>query len=292
LEDPHRVGQQGPAAVAALRAGVREAEAYGATVEAAVMAPGWTRPVIVGDAHRKMRMWSMAKPITALATRLAHAHKRTAPSATVEEAMQGALQRSENCRQRRVILDLQNELGGPEVARAYLRELLSRAGADVDFTTEVAPPAPECVRYLSAAADGLNPAAPTLQLGVSEWTVGDAVRFAAALNAHTFGPLGERVLDGMGLPKHHNREIAPLRLEMDPAFGAGKALAGASYKAGWGGASNGDYLVGQLGVLGDRSLAFAVMYHPAVQPVSEDAGLTHPDEALQAVLRRLPAAVH
>jgi hypothetical protein len=273
----------------ALLAGRRKAEAMGGTVEAAVMAPGWSEPVVVGDGGRYMRMWSMAKPVTAVALRLTMGD---AVPREVELAMRGALTRSENCAQRRVILELKRQSGGPREARRALSRVLKIAGGGAHIEPSAVPPAPDCRNYLvQHGADLKNPLAPALQLGVSEWTVRDAVSFASALMNGRFDDAGEAVLAEMKRPKAKSREVPAGQLKMDPAFGAGKAIPGAFYKAGWGGVDSGDYLAGQLGILPDRSLAFAVMFHPAQQPPSEDPGLTAADEAIQAVVRPVAKAM-
>ena len=271
----------------ALLDGQREAQAMGGTVEAAVMAPGWERPVVVGNGRRHMRMWSMAKAVSAVALR----QETDVLPKEVADAMRGALTRSENCAQRRVILELQRQAGGPEQARERLTGILAVAGARARIDAEPVAPVSECRDYLAAHGKELeDPFAPALQLGVAEWTVRDAVRFAFALMTGVYRN-GDLVLADMGRSKGEARDVEHEPLKIDPDFGAGKVDDRIAYKGGWGGIEQGNYLVGQLGVFPESKLAFAVMFHPDEQPPTEDPGLTEADNAIQAVLRPVANAL-
>jgi hypothetical protein len=256
---------------AALRDGGARAERLGGEVEAAVWAPGWSAPVTVGRESRRMRMWSMSKPLTALGI-----YRAGAPDDQTVHNMTRAITRSENCPQRSVVLRLQEVAGGPAGAARSLEALLRTSGASVDVPTE--------------ARTGTCPTGsrPALQLGTTLWTVHDAVSFAHALGDGRFGPFGQRVLHLMGQPKHMSEEAMRGTHTMDPDFGAGKSLKGfrPAYKSGWGGSGDRNFLVGQFGVaeVGGQPVAFAVMFHPLQQPPRDDPGIDPNDQALERVL--------
>lgn len=271
----------------ALVSGAKKAKQLGGRMEAALDSPGWEAPVFYGNPRREMRMWSMAKPITAVALYLAD----PAPSEVVTSAIAGALERSENCRQRRVVLELQQLSGGPKLARKWLTRVLALAHVNAIPSSDVQGPDPPCPEYLQGRGRGdlQEPTAPALLLGTSMWTIGDAVRFAFALDMGKYGPAGERVLDLMRRPKQASREAERGTLTMSLDFGAGRALRNfhPAYKAGWGGQQTEAYVVGQYGVVKVRgtSLAFAVMFHPSENPADADPGKTVAPQAIETVLR-------
>jgi hypothetical protein len=259
---------------------VARAAAAGGSAEAAVWAEGWSAPVVAGDASRRMRLWSMSKAVTAVAVFEALARQGRRPSPELEAALAGALVRSENCPQRRVIVGLQELTGGAEGARAAVEDVLRRAGASAAMPAAPAPPEPACHQYLLTHRGGFaEPLAPAYQYGTATWTIRDAVAFAHALGDGRYGAAGEEVLRWLALPKQPSREVAPGELTADPAWGAGRQLAPwrPAYKAGWGGSQSSppDFFVGQLATLvaGTHSFAIAAAFHPAQQPPSDDPGL-------------------
>jgi hypothetical protein len=275
---------------AALDSGVRAAERLGGTAEAAVWVQGWPQPVHAGDFRRVTRMWSMSKPVTAVATLEAAAKIGRAPSATLVDAMSRALSRSENCRQRRVVLGLQTIAGGVPAAHADIVDVLSRSGArGARVTEDVGPIAAPCRSYLSSTSAGLaDPFGPALLLGVSTWTVDDAVAFAHALAAGVFGSAGDRVIGLMRAPKARSAELeVPSDYTARLDWGAGRALRPwrPAYKAGWGGSADGRFLVGQIAVIDVEGtyIALAAMFHPSVQPAIDDPGSTAGPAAIEAI---------
>lgn len=272
----------------ALMRGVVAAERFGGTAEAAVWLDGWSAPVIAGDKDRAMRMWSMSKVVTAVAVFERVAGRQ--PSPELEEALVAALVRSENCPQRRVIVGLQQLAGGVEQARAAFDDVLARAGARA--TIAGAPQAPEeyCQPYLTthdATVPG-HALDPAYQYGTATWTVGDAVAFAHALGTGEYGEPGRRVLELLRRPKQPSTEEGA-QLSTSTGWGVGQVFGAAAYKAGWGGAQRGDFLVGQIAVVssGGRTAAIAAMFHPLRQPAADDPGQAHAAEALEALLRPL-----
>ncbi len=259
---------------------VARAETAGGAAEAAVWAEGWSTPVVAGDASRRMRLWSMSKAVTAVALFEALARRSRRPSPELDAALAGALVRSENCSQRRVIVGLQELTGGAEGARAAVEDVLRRAGASAAMPTAPQPPEPACHEYLLAHGGGVaEPLAPAYQYGTATWTIRDAVAFAHALGDGRYGAAGEEVLRRLALPKQPGTEAAPSEFTADPAWGAGRQLAPwhPAYKAGWGGSQNSppDFFVAQLATLtaGTHPVAIAAAFHPAQQPPSDDPGL-------------------
>ena len=104
---------------AALRHGVEQAAELGGSVEAAAMFANWRDPVIVtsppGGGKRWMRMWSMSKAVVMVGLLRAEGWGEVPGNPLtpeVQKALEGAITRSENCRQRRVVLELQQAPGG------------------------------------------------------------------------------------------------------------------------------------------------------------------------------------
>lgn len=265
--------------LAAERAVARAATA-GGSAEAAVWVEGWSAPVLAGDANRRMRLWSMSKAVTAVAVFEALARRGRRPSPELDAALAGALVRSENCSQRRVIVGLQELTGGAEGARAAFEDVLRRAGASAAMPAAPEPPEAACHEYLLAHSGGVaEPLAPAYQYGTATWTIRDAVAFAHALGDGSFGAAGAEVLRRLAVPKQPSTEVTPGEFTADPAWGAGRQLAPwrPAYKAGWGGSQESppDFLVGQLAMLtaGNHSVAVAAAFHPAQQPPSDDPGL-------------------
>jgi len=268
------------------------------------MAGGWPAPAIetseVAGSSRWMRMWSMSKVATMIALlRLLGWGERPgrAVQPEVEEALQGAIRRSENCRQRRVVLELERLAGGATGARAALASVFRAAGARARIGSTLEAPESSCVRYLETQRGVPDPLAPALLLGTSTWRIGDAVRLAQALSAETFGrAVSRRVLALMRAPKLPSREVAAGELTAPPDWGVGAAFAGLTpaYKSGWGGSLNGNFLAGQIAVVtlpGGGRFALAAMFHPEEQPSRDDPGITAAPAAVELVMRTVRKAV-
>jgi hypothetical protein len=289
---------------AALRRGVRRAAALGGDVEAALAFEPSLAPEVVADpgssSERWMRMWSMSKVVTlvTLLRAMGWGEKRGEPlSPELRDALQGAIRRSENCRQRRVVIELQEQLGSTEAVRAAMEKVLRMAGAKGRISEEVEAPDPSCLEYLEGQDEIEDPLADGLLLGTSTWRADDAARFVEALGAGLYGQaLGEQVLDLMRAPKEVSREVAPGELTAPLDWGAGHALAdlAPAYKAGWGGTQQGAFLVGQIVSLelpGFGPLGLAVMFHPDLQPPLDDPGRTAGPEALELVMESVGSAL-
>lgn len=287
----------------ALRSAVRRAATLGGGVEAAVMLRGWHHPVLAAapsaGTSRWMRMWSMSKVVTMVSLLRAEGWgerpgKALAPE--VEDALTGAIERSENCPQRRIVLELQHLTGSTAATRRTLAAVLSDAGASAHVGSEAAPPEPACLEYLERQHDLADPLGAALLLGTSTWRIADAVRFAHALAVDRFGAaISRRVLALMRVPKGRSREVQAGEFTAPPDWGAGRPLADLepAYKAGWGGVQQRSFLAGQLAIVDFRrapATAVAVAFHPSAQPVADDPGLTVAPRAIAdivAALRRV-----
>jgi CubicO group peptidase (beta-lactamase class C family) len=239
-----------------------------------------------------MRMWSMSKPVTAVATLLALQRAGSAPSRELMRAMTRAITRSENCPQRRMVVELQTLTGGSRGALAALRSVLATAGVtDAEFDSATVGPDPACRSYLAAQRGVRDPLGPALQIGVTDWTVRDAARFAAALGEGRYGAAGTRVLTLMRRPKGRSAEesLADYTPHLD--WGAGAAFAGLdpAYKAGWGGTQQASFMAGQYAVVrvAGHMVAVAAMFHPRVQPPLDDPGRTNAPDALAAIFTKV-----
>jgi hypothetical protein len=243
-----------------------------------------------------MRMWSMSKIVTAVTLLRAKGwdEERGKPlSPEVEEALRAAITRSENCPQRRIVIELQHSLGDSvQRARQAVADVLRMAGGKAHPGVEVELPEAACTEYLEGQEDVPEPLAPALLLGTSEWRVGDAARFMLALGENTYGAAISRYLLGlMREPKQLSREALPGEFTAPLDWGAGQALSrfNPAYKAGWGGTQQGAFMAGQMALLEIPTgrAAVAVMFHPAVQPSIDDPGLTKAPAALEVVMRSL-----
>lgn len=283
-----------------LHRAVRDAARLGdGTVQAAVMLDGWRRPLVAasepGAAQRPMRMWSIAKVVTAVALLRELGWEtrggRREPSDQVAAAMQDALVRSENCRQRRMVLGLQSLAGGPEGAQAALREVLRKAGAEADLDVDVEAPESLCYEYLETQRGSIaDPFAPTLLLGTATWRIADLARFLHALGSGVYGrAIQARLLSLMRAPKGRSTEVPSEDFTADLEWGAGNALAGfnPAYKAGWGGTLQDSFMAAQGAAVeleDGRTMVFAVAFHPHTQPPKDDPGLTAAPAAIERVM--------
>ena len=288
----------------ALQRSVVRAATLGGAVEAAVMLDDSPAPIVATSEPwgktRYMRMWSMSKVATmvALLRELGWGSRPgTSTSAEVDSALRGAITRSENCRQRRVVLELQHVAGGISAARQAMTGVFAAAGARPLIGSQVQAPESLCVPFLRTQTEIANPLGPAVLLGTSTWRVTDAVRFAHALAIGTYGrAISARVLALMRAPKRPSRESAPGELTAPLDWGAGAAFAGLhpAYKAGWGGSMNGNFLAGQIAVIPLATgghLSVAVMFHPDVQPIRDDPGITAAPRALQSVMGAIRLAI-
>lgn len=288
----------------ALAVAARRAAALGGSVRIAAIRPGWPEPAVAASppaaAAQPVRMWSMSKVVTAVALLKETGWGGEAgkpPAAEVEEAMESALVRSENCPQRRVVLALQEVTGGPEGARRAVGAVLERSGAESRIGEEAQPPDPSCVEYLEGQREVEEPLAATVLLGTSTWRVADAAHFMWGLGSGLYGEaLGERVVATMRRPKERSREIVASEFTARPDWGAARALGDWSpaYKAGWGGSLQGDFLVGQMAWLeppGAPPVALAAVFSPAVQPPVDDPGLTAGPAAIERAMETAKGAL-
>jgi hypothetical protein len=278
-----------------LERGVTAAAAEGGTAEAAAMLDGWRHPVIVTSEakgkERFMRLWSMSKVATMIAVLrgLGWGRDQGRPiTPELDAALHGAITRSENCRQRRVVLELQRLAGDPAAARRAFSAVFHDAGAGIKTATQIAPPESSCLEYLEAQTEIPEPLAPALLLGTSTWRIGDAVRLVHALSIDTYGAaISREVLGLMRLPKLPSREVAAGELTAPLDWGAGESLPpGTAYKAGWGGSLHGNFLAGQIAVTelpGIGRVALAAAFHPDAQPSEDDPGITRAPQALDAI---------
>jgi hypothetical protein len=294
-QESPQVSAQRARLAAALQRGVDAAAALGGTAEAAIMLDGWRTPAIASSEmdgrNRFMRMWSMSKVATMVAVLrgLGWGQRPGQPlSPELDEALRGAIMRSENCRQRRVVLELQRLSGGTDPAREALATVFRAGGGEVRIGTQIEAPEPSCVAYLKTQSELSEPLAPTLLLGTSTWRVGDAVRFVHALSVGIYGAaVSDRVLGLMRSPKLPSREVQPGELTAPLDWGAGGSLpVGTAYKAGWGGSLHGNFLAGQIALAdlpGVGRASIIAVFHPDAQPSRDDPGITAAPEALDAI---------
>ncbi|HEV7493337.1 hypothetical protein [Baekduia sp.] len=269
------------------------------TVQAAVMMDGWNAPVLAGQRLADdMRPWSMVKAVTAV-TLFSERLGRGTSTASVEEPLTRALTRSDNCAQREMTVQLERDLGGSLAATGTaIRAMLARVGAAIDIgPAQHNADGRYCITPTYKGLPAADASYPALLLGTTHWRVQDAIRFIHALRGQiAFGTAAsKKILATLRLPKRNSQEPgAEAQLTAAPSWGAGAVFGAAcwhlAYKAGWGGHAQGRFLAGQIGAVdlpGGHWIAFAVMFHPATQPPSDDPGLAHADQALASVLGSL-----
>jgi CubicO group peptidase (beta-lactamase class C family) len=277
----------------ALERGRQQGEALGGWIDAAVWAQPWANPVVIGGGHT-FRLWSVSKPITAIAIIRAARRDHRSVGPGVTQSMVDALTRSDNCAQRRDVVALQRLSGGPARASRAFRQVLGVAGASTHGSSKAKPLkyVALCASYLAAHADGLSPEqtrAPALLLGTDTWTVEDAVRFGYALGHGRYGAAGRRVLRWMREPKQHPNEgtsrdyTSPL--DLPPSGGRFPASWKPAYKGGWGGHQHNNFLAEQVVILdvAGRTVAIAAVFRPDEQPINDNPGGTAAPRALEDV---------
>lgn len=282
-----------------LQEAVADAGDLGGVATAAIMLNGWRAPVVAssvaGGTSATMRMWSTSKVATAAGVLRDLGWGDApgqSPSAELLTALNGALRRSENCRQRRVVLALQRAAGSPTAAAGEIKGLFAIAGAHPLIARRTQGPDAICSTYLGTQREINDPAAPALMLGTSRWRMSDAVRFAYAVGAGDFGAaLTRRLLELMRAPKLRSREAPSTDYTAALDWGAGKVLrcAKPAYKAGWGGAQNQTFIAEQIAVVGSgrHTAAIAVAFAPKNQPPIDDPGRTSAPAAIELVMSRM-----
>jgi hypothetical protein len=290
---------------AALAATVRSVIANDGTVQMAVMADWWSRPLTLGtDLSKRMRLWSLSKPVVATAL-LRERERRGESTADLDLYLERALERSDNCAMRELTLDLQDATGGIDGARRAISQTAMLAGASVDL--EPAQKDREGSVCLTSGEDDLTPTWAhrlALLVGTSTWTITDAVRFVRGLAIGAPDLVGRpsisaTVLRLMRKPKMNSEEPLAGTFTVAPDWGAGDAFSNRcwhlAYKAGWGGAqAHIPWLGAQIGTvtLPDiGSVAFAVAVHPYEQPPDDDPGQTTVPKAIALVLTALRHAL-
>lgn len=283
-----------------LRMGVRAADRDGGTAAAAVWVVGWPSPMVAGD-DRTDRMWSISKAVAAIATLQAYDNS---PPTGVREAMTAAIQRSDNCAERGVVLTLQ-DVGGAD-AKTRFDDVLARAG--------VAPVGP--LQRLPYSEDGVS-CPHDLQtwgighvydsaegFGTYSWTLRDAVAFAHALAAGDYGRPGASLLRLMRLHKEYGLEPDATadyssRLDTPPSGGTFPAAWEPAYKGGWGGHAPrsgfpaGDFMAAQIVVVhvGGEWVALAARFWPSQTPTSDDPGRTTAPQALHEIFAHVQGSL-
>lgn len=281
---------RGPLDIALLH-GVEAAEGYGGLASAAIWVQGWPGPVVHGDASRLGRLWSVSKPVTAIAAGLLTSGHFGQP---LYGAMTDAITRSDNCAQRRVVLGLQQLAGSkPRAVNDFTKVLeLGSVTLHSEYQIGSISEDQDCIPYLQANRGTVSdPLQPALEFGVYTWNVVDAVSFAHALAIGTYGRSGSAVLHLMRLPKQY--ALAPTShddytsaLDRPPSGGDFPASWRPGYKGGWGGSQQGDFLAEQIVDLdlGGHAVSLAAMFWPSAPAPSDDPGRGVSPAALEALL--------
>lgn len=294
-----------PVTAAALQGALEDgAEAVTArglgSAQLALMLDGDLAPVTGGpDVTRGgSRVWSMIKPVTAVAL----LRGQQLESEDTGETLSAALRRSENCPQRRLLLRLQAVSSGIDGAKRALRDVVSAAGGSLRTAgAQVSPDGHDC---RTPAYEGLTEAEalnPAVLAGTATWRITDAVRFAHALRGRTtYGPdVSDRVLRFLRARKLRSREPGvDAQTVASPDWGAGAVFRAScwrvAYKGGWGRNQKLRFTAGQFGSVdlpSGRWAAFAVVFRPGQQPPDSDPAKARAPEALAAALRPLKAAL-
>jgi len=276
-----------------LNRGVAAADAKGGATQVGIWVDNSPRPVERGDQLGLGRLWSLSKPVSAIAA-IDAANTRGESTPTLMTAVADAITKSDNCAQRQVVLDLQQRAGGIDAAQSAFDAVLKQAGVTLSTKPQRADIAgdPACRSYLSRnGTDIRDPFGTVLQLGTVEWTLPDALRFAHALADGTYGATGETVLELMRRPKERPAGSSPTDytapLNEPPSGGMFPRPWMPAYKGGWGGHSLNppNFRAAEIVVLdvGAHRVAVAATFRPTVQPQSDDPGTTLAPQALGAL---------
>lgn len=254
-----------------------------------------------GSVATPVRMWSVSKVVTAIALlrSLGWGERRgRALGAPTTRAVTDALVRSADCAQRQMVVALQQEVGGPEPARAALQDVLADSGArHAEILTRASTAGTGCAPVLDRS--GLkDPYGVALQVGTAEWDVRDAARFGLALGDGTYPrAIRRRILGLLRRPKLQSNDpyLTVPDVSSDLAWGAGIALRGLhpAYKWGAGGSSGETptFVVEQVifATRADgRPVGIATTFEPPEpRPVRDDPGLTEAPRAFAGLLRPL-----
>lgn len=287
--------------VDALKKGAAQASKLGGVGAAAVWVSGAATPGTTSAAitSKRIRMWSVSKPVAAVAVLQVAAELPEGASPALKAAIHDAITQSSNCAQRRVVLGLQAIAGTAAqshaqhyaAAQEQFKSVLTSAGVKGTTTVDRQTDG-ECAAYLAASpVKGWPPSSDALLFGTTTWTLSDAVHWMAALQAGTYGRSGESVLGYMRLPKSK-----PPLSEAPPgsytpsslAWGAGDSLAAwhPAYKSGWGGHATNEFFVSQVvGVtVGKQRIAIAVQFRPSTNPPSDNPADSPAIQGIQTML--------
>lgn len=279
---------------------ITAADSLGGHASVALWLDGWSTPIVAGaDPWAYGRMWSMSKPVAAIAAYEAAEEQDHTLTPALVTAMTDAITRSDNCGERRVILGIQQMTGGLAGTLSTFDGVLAQAGVTPSQTPQRdGLSEPTCLPYLQKRAPTATPDAVAWQFGTERWTVRQAVAFSHALAIGAYGRAGKFVLGLMATPKQP--ELAALEGPSGDhianlQWGAGSAFAPwhPAYKPGWGGSQQHDFLAGQIVVLQDAhpSVALAAMFRPTVEPLDDDVGATAAPQALEALFGRIREAL-
>jgi hypothetical protein len=234
-------------------------------------------------------MWSMSKPVTAIALVQALRSAGKSVSAEVRSAIHWAIIASDDCAQRWLTVQLQQQRGGDEGALSAFSDVLAKAGVH-GTQVEGAATDPTCVPEIDQHWPTPQVSAPALQLGTHTWTTFDAARFAYELASGAYGDAGDLVAAQMRLPKARPFSYEPgdYTAPLDEPPSGSNVFPRAwtpGFKGGWGGSTHDDFLSGQIVILdvGGIRIGLAAQFWPNVQPADDNPGLTKAPSALEAL---------
>jgi hypothetical protein len=280
-----------------LAAGVGVASALGGEASIGVKIDGVGDGSFSGAVDASHRMWSMSKVVVSIAA-LEAVHDR--PDSVLSSAITAAIRRSDNCAIRRVILGLQQRVGGVRRGIDAFEQVLLRAGVTLLRLPATAPAEAACTGYLNAHRAGLtgNPLGVAAQFGTAEWTVRGAVKFAFALATNKYGTVGERLQQLMREPKLGSLEEPEPPRAPPLQWGAGEAFPSTwlpAWKGGWGGSQDlpAHFIAGQIVtlVVGGKQVAVAASFTPRAEPPNDNPGLTAAPRALVTMFKHAGAGI-
>lgn len=274
-------------------------------VAIAVQRDDWAEPVAFRSRMR-FKAWSTIKVVSSVALL-----SMVGTTRDYDDLLEGALVRSENCRARSIIFQIQQRVGTASAVLAAIRRTLSAAGplarrVVIPLQTKVADAA--CKGYVDPVE--LDQEVP--QLGPTRWNVAVAAAFMHAVRANAreksaFGQAAKRVLRLMRRPKGDSTEtddpeprVNVYGVHTDPRWGLGSEYGDrvAQYKGGWGGAIEGDhadrFVAEQMGVVPVASggwASVAIAYQPTTEPGSDDPGDAAAPQVYAAILEQLRPAI-
>ena len=293
---------------AAASAVTKASSEFNGKTSVAVFVSGAAQPSVVGaDDSQPKRLWSLSKPVTAIAALKAAEATPQGASPQLQRAIDDAITKSSNCGQRRVALGLQTLAKGSSGAESEFNKVLATAGVQAAANGLDTGTTNDCARYIKQVnGSGQPDNQPSVYFGTAQWTVADAARFALALGDGKYGKAGEFVKSEMSKQKQlDDTTDGVMSGQAQPGqdytvnsvdWGAGNAFGewNPAWKAGWGGSDAKQFQITQIATFKYKGLTVAVVarFAPSAPTTSDDPGKTTGPRAIESVFTQMASKLN